>query len=761
MPGEQSDPNTHNPVSAQSLSAAGYSSQLPHIPFKVGLTVFLSVGLFLCLLSSFNDLLIHTLIELFSIALLTAVFLVGWNTRYLVRRQFFLILAIGFLVSGIIDLLHTLTYQGMQLVPVASSDMTTQLWLIARLFAASAFLLAVLSLNRSNFTTDNRWLLGFISSGIVLVSLVWPLEVFPVCVLDDESVTSFKVFFEYALIGLLCLSACLLWLRRRFLNLYLMQLLFCSIGVSVLSELTLMHYGDVEGYMNFIGHYLKLGSVLLVNYALIEGTLRSPFATLFRDMSQSYDELNLELKRRLVAERKQEVAHQEAALLYRMSQAMHSTLNLDELAHLTLSAATVTEAGGFERATLFTVNKRTGMLQGMLGITREMAPLVLPTGTSPMTWERFSLDEQAREAQRITRFNQQVVKQRLVLEKNDNALAKAFLDKRVVMVPRPAEEPPGGQQLAEALGLGPYACAPLSGREQIMGVLLVDNPLSGQEILPGRERFLELFASQAGSALDNASLVKRLEMAHDNLQEIQEQLIHGEKMAVLGEMAAQVAHELRNPLVSIGGFAQRLARQDLKDPKANEYAGIIAREVRRMEEMLGNILAFSKKQLICLENCNISDILQEVFDLEYEHCQRQNIKFVTELQPALPEIVGDYRQLRQVFLNVVINARQVMSDGGVLTVRARAGSLHGEKAVIVEVEDTGGGIGPDVMRNIFNPFFSTFAKGTGLGLSISHRIVTHHHGEIEVVNGEQGAHFIITLPVVQPSLAKVSSSRQV
>ena len=247
-------------------------------------------------------------------------------------------------------------------------------------------------------------------------------------------------------------------------------------------------------------------------------------------------------------------------------------------------------------------------------------------------------------------------------------------------------------------------------------------------------------------------------MAHANLQDIQEQLIHGEKMAVLGEMAAQVAHELRNPLVSIGGFARRLDKLELSDLRANEYAGIIAREVRRMEEMLGNILAFSKKQLVSLGDCNLKAVLQEVFDLEHEHCQRQNIEIVIDLNLVLPNIVGDYRQLRQVFLNLLINARQVMSDGGVLTVRAWVASLRGDKAVVVEVEDTGGGITPEVMRNIFNPFFSTFAKGTGLGLSISHRIIEHHHGEIEVINGERGARFIVTLPVVQPGVLKADST---
>ena len=753
MPDEQSDPLNDNSVSAQGSSAADLSLTLPRLSPKAGLAVFLSVGLLFFLLSRFNYLLVHTLIELSSVVLLTAVFLIGWNTRYLVRSQFFLILAVGFLVTGMVDLLHTLTYKGMNIVPGGSAGTATQLWLIARTLGVSAFICAIFSLGRKPLCTDKGWLFGFLLSGVILMALVWPLGVFPTCIVEGQGLTPFKVNYEYAIIGLLCLAACSLWFHKRYLNRHLLILLLLAIGTNVMSELMFTLYVDVYGFMNFFGHFFKLGGVVLVYYALVEGTLRSPFATLFMDMTQSCEELNLELQRRMSAEQQKEMAHREVSLLYQMSRAMHRTLNLDELAHLTLSAATGTAAGGFERAMLFTVNKRTGMLQGMLGISQEMAPLVLPAEGGHSAWEKLQLDEASREVQRSSAFNQKVIKQRLPLEGNDNSLAKAFLGKQVLLVSHPSLEPPGGQQLAEALDLGPYACAPLSGRDQPMGVLLVDNPLSGQEISPARKHFLELFASQAGSAMDNAGLIKRLEMAHDNLQDIQEQLIHGEKMAVLGEMAAQVAHELRNPLVSIGGFAQRLARQELEDPKANEYADIIAREVRRMEEMLSNILSFSKKQLVCLEDCNIGDVLQEVFDLEYEQGQRQDIELVRELPEELPDIVGDYRQLRQVFLNLMINARQVMSDGGVLTVSAKVGSLRGDKAVVIEIEDTGGGISPEIMRNIFNPFFSTFAKGTGLGLSISHRIIAHHYGEIEVINGEKGARFIVSLPVVPPVMS--------
>jgi signal transduction histidine kinase len=757
MPDDLSDPHHVNSTSVE--EPAGNRLLVPsRLSFKAGLAVLLLVGLLLFLLSSINYLLIHTLTEVASIILLTAVFLIGWNTRRLVSNQFFVILSTGFLVTGAVDLLHTLTYKGMHILPVADADTATQLWLVARTLSAFAFLCATFSLGRKELCSARSWLCGFLLIGGTLTAMVWPLGICPTCIVEGQGLTLFKVGYEYVLIGLLVLSAWLLHLNKKHLSSHIVTLLYFAIASSILAELMFTLYVNVFGLMNFTGHFFKLGSTIFVYLALVDGTLYAPFATLFRDMGQSYEELNQELHRRIAAEKQRATAHQEVSALYRMSQALHSTLNLDELAHLMLSAATSSDAGGFERATLFTVNKRTGMLQGMLGVSQEMASLIVPSEDDPLAWEKLQFDEQAREMQRVTPFNQQVIKQRLPLEQHDNALARAIFERQVVLVSQPKQEPASGQRLAEALELGPYACAPLIGRDQIMGVMLVDNPLSGQEVIPSRKRFLELYASQAGLAMDNAGLVKRLEMAHNNLRDIQEQLLHGEKMAVLGEMAAQVAHELRNPLVSIGGFAQRLARQQLVEPKANEYAGIIAREVKRMEDLLGNILAFSKKQLVCLDDCSIRDVLHEVIALEGEQCHRQNIILVKELENDLPEFTGDSRQLHQVFLNLMINARQVMSGGGVLTIRARLGALRGDKAIVVEIEDTGGGISPEIMRNIFNPFYSSFAKGTGLGLSISHRIIAHHHGEIEVINGEKGARFIVTIPLVPPGTLKIDST---
>lgn len=434
----------------------------------------------------------------------------------------------------------------------------------------------------------------------------------------------------------------------------------------------------------------------------------------------------------------------ETTLLYRISRAIHSTLRLNELIHLVLSSAVAPGGGGFERAMLFTLNERTNTLQGMLCVTRETSTLVLPDGGA---WDRPVITPEVQQAQREAPCCRQVMKQRLPLDPDDNAPARAVCRGRIIFVNHPGGETGSGAALAEALRLGPYVCAPMLGRDRPLGVLLVDNPLTREPFSPDRRRFLELFAAQAGSAMENSMLLHRLETAHQNLRETQDKLIQGEKMALLGEMAASIAHELRNPLVPIGGFAQRLARMVPAGSREQEYTGIITREVGRMEEMLSNILAFSKKQMLCFGECRLTGVIEAALELEKDGLARAAILVIKEIAPDLPVIQGDDQKLRQVMINLIANARQAMPDGGTLTLRAYGSTLRGAPAAAIEVEDSGGGISPEILRNMFNPFFTTKEGGTGLGLSISQRIIEHHRGEIEVRNRQRGVVFIIRLPL--------------
>ena len=148
MPDEFSDPHNENSTDVQSRNGADLSVALPRLSFKAGLTIYVSAGFLLYFLSRLHYPLVHAMVELASIILLATVFLIGWNTRHLVRSQFFVILASGFLAAGFVDLLHTLAYKGMNVLSGADANVATQLWLVARTLGGVAFFGATISLGR-------------------------------------------------------------------------------------------------------------------------------------------------------------------------------------------------------------------------------------------------------------------------------------------------------------------------------------------------------------------------------------------------------------------------------------------------------------------------------------------------------------------------------------------------------------------------------------------------------------------------------------
>ncbi|NOY12339.1 MAG: GAF domain-containing protein [Deltaproteobacteria bacterium] len=437
---------------------------------------------------------------------------------------------------------------------------------------------------------------------------------------------------------------------------------------------------------------------------------------------------------------------QDLSLLYRITQLLHSTLAPNELLHLILSLLVSPDGGGFHRAMLFMVNPRGGTMQGILGVDRESVRWLLPEGLPPINSPALPISEEVRRAQHETAFSHEVMQQRLDIESSDSCLAKVVREQQALLISKEQIE----KELyphCRRLQAGAHACVPLLSRGRTLCVLVVDNADSGEEIDAERLRFLEMFAGQAGIALDNAQLLQRVESAHRNLREAQEQLLQKEKLATIGEMSASIAHELKNPLVSVGGFARRLTRSLDKQNPGYKYAEIIQQETERLEKMLDDILSFSKQRLLCIREYRLEEVMERVLALEEEKLQQAGIRLELELEKDLPLMQGDAEQLEQVFINLITNARQAMQTGGVLQISAQHSHLRGEPAVRVEIGDTGGGIPPKLMRNIFNPFFTTKEEGTGLGLPISHRIIEHHQAEIAAINTATGACFKITLPV--------------
>jgi signal transduction histidine kinase len=280
---------------------------------------------------------------------------------------------------------------------------------------------------------------------------------------------------------------------------------------------------------------------------------------------------------------------------------------------------------------------------------------------------------------------------------------------------------------------------------------MVDNPQSGKPISNEDLHFLQLFANQAGMAIENSMLYNRIEEANSNLRDARERLVHGERLAAIGEMAANLAHELKNPLISIGGFAGRLLKILSDDSREHHYADTIVKEVCRLEKMLSEILTFSRKPTICYCECDLSEILKNCFDSCATTLEDNDISLDYNLGDGPWPLLGDAHQLKQVFLNLLLNACEVMPNRGYLNVSVEKTLLDNKQLVTICIKDTGGGIPSDMLSQIFNPFFTTKLHGTGLGLAIVNRILLNHNGSIKASNEGKGAVFTVTLPLAWAS----------
>jgi hypothetical protein len=235
--------------------------------------------------------------------------------------------------------------------------------------------------------------------------------------------------------------------------------------------------------------------------------------------------------------------------------------------------------------------------------------------------------------------------------------------------------------------------------------------------------------------------------------ELEQRLVQADKLSSIGLLAAGVAHEVNTPLAVISTYAQMLAKQVSDDSQKSLILDKIAKQTFRASEIVNSLLNFSRTSSTSLTDVNLNRVIQETLSLLEHQLQKSGIQVKTDLDPGLRPVHGNAGQLQQVFLNLILNARDAMSAGGALEVRTWSDG-SGARA---EVADTGHGIAPEHLHRIYDPFFTTKAvrKGTGLGLSVTYGIIQEHGGSIEVSNRPGGgASFRIELPLAVPGSAR-------
>ncbi len=230
------------------------------------------------------------------------------------------------------------------------------------------------------------------------------------------------------------------------------------------------------------------------------------------------------------------------------------------------------------------------------------------------------------------------------------------------------------------------------------------------------------------------------------LQKMREALLQSEKLAAMGRLTSQIAHELNNPIYGIMNTLELLKTEIPPESKRRKILELSLSETKRLAEMLRNMLSFSKPEEEERRPVKINDLIEGILIVMEKQMKESNIKIETYFDDEIPEIMASTNQLRQVFINMFKNAKEAMPRGGTLTIR----TSHEDKNIMIEIQDTGLGIPDEIKDKIFEAFFTTKqkVKGVGLGLSVCYGIIKDHGGEIRVESEEgKGATFTISLPI--------------
>ena len=349
-------------------------------------------------------------------------------------------------------------------------------------------------------------------------------------------------------------------------------------------------------------------------------------------------------------------------------------------------------------------------------------------------------------------------KLKISLKDKNNFIVKTVIEAKPNIISSIEDEllPANFTELYKNINSELLAAVPLLTKEKVTGLLLVDNIKSQRKIEEKDVRTLAIFTNQAGLAIENARLFeieenfadelkKQIEIAKEELQHAQKELIKSERLSALGEMSAIVAHEVRNPMASIRASAQWIGEKIPKDDPNRKYTGYIIEESDRLERVVKDILAFSRESTPQVEPTDINKLIEDVLYFLQPEIESAQVRLLKHLKETISMIKIDPALIRQVLLNVIQNGLHFMAN--MERKELKVTTIQDVNNVVVEISDTGPGIPEENIKKIFDPFFTTKPSGTGLGLAVSNRIIESHKGRIEVESRlGHGATFKIILP---------------
>jgi len=290
----------------------------------------------------------------------------------------------------------------------------------------------------------------------------------------------------------------------------------------------------------------------------------------------------------------------------------------------------------------------------------------------------------------------------------------------------------------------------INGECLLKECLLEKKNISQEIILEGKglkKKILDLNTSflidESGKVTGVVAVIRDV----TEIKDLNEEVARHKRLVALGKLSAGIAHEIRNPLSSIRGLAQFVYNSFSKTDERKEDLNTIIQEVDRLNKLVVQVLDFAKLKKLNLTRFSLNDLIRNIAELFKLEIKDKQIKFSLKLSPDISQIQADENQVRQILMNVIINAIQAIPKKGEIKIKTEKALLKGESAMKLIIEDSGIGIPEKDFSQIFDPFFSTKEKGSGLGLSIVYKLIEAHQGEVKVESREgEGTKFVIFLP---------------
>ena len=587
----------------------------------------------------------HTFVELFSIIVAFSLFVIAWNSSEFNRNKYLIFVGIAYFFIGSMDLIHTMAYHGMNVFPDYGNNLPTQLWIGSRYVEAFTLALAAYFVDKK-FNKSKVFLVYSFVTAILFATIF--MRVFPICYIEGSGLTPFKIVSEYIISSILIIALYLVYKRQKYFTDYTKKLLYASLILTILSEISFTFYVSVYGISNFVGHVGKFFSFYLIYRALIREGLKKPYQTLFKDYEQSLEKY----------------------------QAIFEGVD-DALFVLDINSLEI------------------------LDVNRKACEMY-----------NYSREEFTQQGMTITDLMVEDEDINYDLDQNTEA--------------RPLERK-----------------ARKKGGETFW---TEENP--ALYLIEDKERLLV-------SVRD----ISRRKKAEAEKEKLQEQLLQTQKLESIGSLGGGIAHDYNNKLSVIQGRTEMAMNSlDESDPAYTHLQSALE-TTQDAAQLTRKILLFSRKQELFAEKIDLNQTLQEMQKV-LDNILGEKIKVTRKLDPELWTIEADQDQIEQVIVNLAVNSRDAMPDGGEITISTQSITVDEQKAqtspdlssrkyILLQFKDDGQGIEKENIDRIFDPFFTTkgMANNKGMGLSVALGIIKRHNGRIDVESTPgKGTTFRIYLP---------------